>query len=159
MSVRVIWNLAVLSWAHEYHNWLEALHITVVIMWMAGMLYLPRLYVYHAEVKDGSESGTVLTTMERRLLLYIMNPAMLTSLASGTLLALAGKHYTFLWFHIKATLVVMLLAIHALLAKHGADFSRNKCACSSLYFRILNETVTALIAAIVILVTVKPFRD
>ncbi|MGN7678386.1 MAG: CopD family protein [Anaplasma sp.] len=148
-----------LSWAHEYHNWLEAFHITVVMMWMAGMLYLPRLYVYHAGVKHGSESGTMLTTMERRLLLYIMNPAMLASLASGTLLALSRNHYTFLWFHIKATLVVVLLAIHALLAKHGVDFSKNKCARSSLYFRILNETVTALIAAIVILATVKPFRD
>ncbi|ASI48011.1 MAG: protoporphyrinogen oxidase HemJ [Anaplasma ovis] len=146
-----------LSWVCAYHRWVEAFHVISVISWMVGMLYLPRLYVYHSKVSYGSESDAMLSLMERRLLLYIMNPAMLATLVTGILLAVAEGYYVFLWFKVKFMLVLAMLTIHALLAQHGKNLSRNECKRSSLYFRILNEAVTALMVAIVIMVMVQPF--
>ncbi|MCU7611227.1 CopD family protein [Anaplasma capra] len=146
------------TWVYEYHRWIEALHVISVISWMAGMLYLPRLYVYHSGVSHGSESSTMLSLMERRLLLYIVNPAMLFTVATGLLLAVAEKYYIFLWFKIKFLLVLTMLVVHAMLAKHGRDFRRNVRKRSSAYFRVLNEVITALICAIVVMVVVRPFQ-
>ncbi|MDM8335783.1 protoporphyrinogen oxidase HemJ [Wolbachia pipientis] len=142
----------------DYYHWLEALHVIFVIMWMAGMLYLPRLYVYHATVKLGSGNDSLLQTMERRLLRYITNPAMLFSLGFGITLMVIREAYREGWFHVKALALFFMFAIHGLLAKHRKNFAMGLNKKTHVYFRILNEVVTVLIIIIVIMVIVKPFR-
>ncbi|OEY87127.1 TIGR00701 family protein [Wolbachia pipientis] len=139
-----------------YYHWIEAFHVISVIMWMAGMLYLPRLYVYHTTVKPGSESDFLLQTMEERLLKYIVNPAMCFSLGLGITLMVKKGAYYYVWFHIKILAILLMLIIHMLCAKHRKDFGAGLNKRTDLYFRILNETVTALIIVIVIMVIVKP---
>ncbi|APR98859.1 protoporphyrinogen oxidase HemJ [Wolbachia endosymbiont of Folsomia candida] len=141
----------------DYYHWLEAFHIISVIMWMAGMLYLPRLYVYHANVKSGSENDSLLQIMEKRLLRYIINPAMLFSFSLGITLMIIREAYREGWFHVKALAVILMLIIHMLLAKYRKDFEKNSNKKTHVYFRILNEVVTVLIIIIVIMVVVKPF--
>lgn len=141
----------------DYYHWLEALHIISVIMWMAGMLYLPRLYVYHATTKPGSENDSLLQVMERRLLRYIINPAMFFSLGFGATLVVMREAYREGWFHAKMLAVFLMLVIHMLLAKYRKNFSTSSNKKTHLYFRILNETVTALVIFIVIMAVVKPF--
>ncbi len=140
-----------------YYHWIEAFHVISVIMWMAGMFYLPRLYVYHTTVKPGSESDNLLQIMERRLLRCIINPAMCFSVGLGvTLMVMKGTYY-YAWFHIKASAVFLMIIIHMLCAKHRKDFVTGSNKKNSTYFRILNETVTVLVVVIVIMVIVKPF--
>ncbi|WP_339047684.1 protoporphyrinogen oxidase HemJ [Candidatus Mesenet endosymbiont of Phosphuga atrata] len=141
----------------SYYHWIEAFHIISVIMWMAGMLYLPRLYVYHTEVKPGSESDNMLKVMERRLLRYIINPAMISTFLLGIMLISIKKVYFETWFHIKAFAIIIMSIIHMLFAKHRKDFERNINKKSHIYFRVLNEIVTVLIIIIVIMVVVRPF--
>ncbi|MDX5495715.1 MAG: CopD family protein, partial [Wolbachia endosymbiont of Nomada marshamella] len=106
----------------DYYHWLEAFHVISAIMWMAGMLYLPRLYVYHATVKPGSENDSLLQTMEKRLLRYIINPAMLFSLGLGITLMVIREAYREGWFHVKAFAILLMLIIHMLLAKYRKNF-------------------------------------
>lgn len=141
----------------DYYHWLEAFHIISVIMWMAGMLYLPRLYVYHATANAGSENDNLLQIMEKRLLRYIINPAMLSSFGFGIVLMIIREAYREGWFHVKALAVILMLIIHMLLAKYRKDFEKNANKKTHVYFRILNEVVTVLIIIIVIMVVVKPF--
>lgn len=141
----------------DYYHWLEAFHIISVIMWMAGMLYLPRLYVYHANVKSGSENDSLLQIMEKRLLRYIINPAMLFSFGFGIALMIIREAYSEGWFHVKALALFIMFTIHGLLAKYRKDFVKNVNKKTHVYFRILNEVVTVLIIIIVIMVVVKPF--
>ena len=141
----------------DYYHWLEAFHIIFVIMWMAGMLYLPRLYVYHANVKTGSENDSLLQIMEKRLLRYIINPAMLFSLGLGITLMIIREAYREGWFHVKALAIILMLIIHMLLAKYRKDFEMGANKKTHVYFRVLNEIVTVLIIIIVIMVVVKPF--
>jgi putative membrane protein len=142
----------------DYYHWLEAFHVISIIMWMAGMLYLPRLYVYHATTKQGSESDSLLQTMEKRLLRYIINPAMCFSLGLGITLMIIREAYREGWFHIKMLAVCLMLIIHMLLAKHRKDFVTGSNKKTHVYFRVLNEIVTALVIIIVIMAIVKPFR-
>jgi putative membrane protein len=136
--------------------WIKALHVVAIISWMAGLLYLPRLFVYHAEAGSGSQSK-VFKTMERRLYRYIMTPAMIVAWLTGLYLALESEALRQSWFHVKATLVVLLTASHihdgALLARFEADANIH----SPKYFRILNEIPTLLMIGIVVMVIVKPF--
>ncbi len=141
----------------DYYHWIEAFHIISVIMWMAGMLYLPRLYVYHTEVKPGSDSDNMLKVMERKLLRYIINPAMISSFFFGIALVSIKKVYFESWFHAKAFAIIIMSIIHMLFAKHRKDFARNTNKKSHVYFRVLNEIVTLLIIVIVIMVVVRPF--
>nr|CAH7765893.1 unnamed protein product [Callosobruchus chinensis] len=140
-----------------YYHWLEAFHVISVIMWVAGMLYLPRLYVYHASVKPGSENDSLLQIMEKRLLRYIINPAMLFSLSFGIMLMIIREAYREGWFHVKALALFLMFAIHVLLAKHRKNFAVSLNKKTHVYFRVLNEAVTVLIIIIVIMVIVKPF--
>ncbi|QKX02300.1 protoporphyrinogen oxidase HemJ [Wolbachia endosymbiont of Dirofilaria (Dirofilaria) immitis] len=142
----------------DYYRWFEAFHVISVIMWMAGMLYLPRLYVYHTTVKLGSESDTLLQIMEKRLLKYIVNPAMLFSLGFGIILMTIREAYYEGWFHVKALASFFMIIIHILLAKHRKNFAMGSNKKAHIYFRILNEAVTVLIIIIIIAVIVKPFR-
>lgn len=143
----------------DYH-WLKALHIISVIAWMAGLLYLPRLFVYHCDTEKGSKSYLRFNLMERRLLRAIMNPAMLATWVFGLLLIdkIGGIEYlkTNSWLELKLGLVILLTAFHMKLAKHRKDFEKEINQKSPKYFRIINEIPTLLMIAIVILVVVKP---
>jgi protoporphyrinogen IX oxidase len=137
--------------------WIKALHVIAVISWMAGMLYLPRLYVYHSETAKGSEQSETFKIMERRLLRAIINPAMIVVWLSGLYLAWDAGFFKAPWFHGKLLLVVVMSGVHGLLAKLRKDFEKDQNERPARYFRILNEVPTVLMIAIVIFVIVKPF--
>lgn len=136
--------------------WLKALHIIAIIAWMAGLLYLPRLFVYHANAEPGSELSETLKIMERRLLRAIMNPAMIVSIGVGGAL-LFYQDFSDIWLHVKLTAVAGLIAMHMLMAKWRKDFEADRNTRSHVYFRIANEVPTVLMILIVIMAVVKPF--
>lgn len=137
--------------------WIKALHVVAVISWMAGMLYLPRLYVYHCDaVKDG-EADRMLQVMERRLLRFIMNPAMIVTWASGLYLAIAQGFFSEGWLHGKLLLVLLMSGCHGMLAKYRRQFADGNYPKSARFFRVFNEIPTLLMIGIVVLVIVKPF--
>jgi putative membrane protein len=137
--------------------WLKALHIVAVIAWMAGMLYLPRLFVYHSAARPGSELSETLKTMERRLLNFIMVPAMMVTWIVGILLLLQGGWLGAGWFYVKFAAVIVMTIIHGLFAHWVNEFHADRNRHSDKFFRIINEIPTALLIVIVILVVVKPF--
>lgn len=139
--------------------WIKALHIISVIAWMAGLLYLPRLFVYHTEAKPGSELSETLKIMERRLLKLIMNPAMLASFFFGILLllGLSGSAWSAGWLHLKLLLVAGLLVAHMAMGRWRRDFAEDRNARPRKFYRIANEVPTVLMAGIVIFVVVRPF--
>jgi len=146
---------------HESYLWLKALHIIAVMSWMAGMLYLPRLFVYHCRTLPGSEASEMLKVMERRLLRLIINPAMIATWVFGLWLAVkinafdgAANGY---WLHAKLGLVILMQIVHAMLARYRRAFARDERPYSERFFRILNEVPAMLIIGIVILAAVKPF--
>ena len=139
------------------YDWLKALHIIAVIAWMAGMLYLPRLYVYHAGAKPGSELSETFKAMERRLLRAIINPAMIAAWAFGLSLAWLGDHWGEGWFHGKLALLLLMQIIHACLARWRRDFANDANKHSAKFYRVVNEVPTLLLIGIVILAIVKPF--
>jgi putative membrane protein len=138
--------------------WIKALHIIAVIAWMAGLLYLPRLYVYHAGTAVGSEASETFKVMERRLLRAIINPAMIAVfLLGGTLAMIEGTELTHAgWFHIKVLLVIVLTVMHGLMARWRKEFERDERCHTARFFRIMNEVPTLAMVAIVILAVVKP---
>jgi len=141
----------------EYYLWIKSLHLIAVISWMGGLLYLPRLFAYHADVAFGSETDKIFQTMERRLLRIIMNPAMIATYILGLMLAsIYGMKSLGAWFHIKFTLVILLSIIHGLLAKWRKNFVIGNNKHSSKFYRIINEVPAILMIIIVILVIVKP---
>lgn len=137
--------------------WVQAVHIIAVIAWMAGMLYLPRLYVYHAVATPGGEHAETLKVMERRLLRAIMNPAMLVSWILGLMLVAHLGGWGDGWFHAKLLLVVMMTVIHHAFARWRKDFAVDANRYSQKFYRLMNEVPTVLMISIVILVVVKPF--
>ena len=139
--------------------YIKAFHIIAIIAWMAGLLYLPRLFVYHAESNTGSEQSETFKVMERRLLRYITTPAMLASWVLGLALAFSGviDWSKDGWFHAKLFLVLLLSAYHGLLAKWTKDFALDSNTRSARFYRIANEVPTLLMILIVILVVVRPF--
>jgi len=139
------------------YEWIKALHVIAVISWMAGMLYLPRLFVYHCGAPAGSREDETFKVMERRLLTIIMNPAMVVTWAVGLWLAWDGGSYTTGWLKAKVVLVLALSAVHGLFVRWVKDFAHGRNARSEKFYRIINEVPTLLMIAIVILVVVKPF--
>ena len=137
--------------------WLKALHVIAVIAWMAGLLYLPRLFVYHCAAQAGSVQSETFKVMERRLLKAIMNPAMAAVWLLGVVLAWQGGWLTSGWLLAKLALVLGLSALHRILARQVKIFAADKNTRPARYFRILNEVPTLLMIGIVILVVVKPF--
>ncbi len=139
--------------------WIKALHIISVIAWMAGLLYLPRLFVYHTDAEAGSELSETLKVMERRLLKLIMNPAMLASvLFGGILLAdLEPDAWRSGWLHAKLVLVAGLLGMHMAMAKWRREFAEDRNPRSQKFYRIANEGPTLLMIGIVIFAVIKPF--
>jgi putative membrane protein len=141
------------------YPWIKALHIIAVIAWMAGLLYLPRLYVYHAEVPPGSRRAMMLAVMERRLLRGIMLPAvMMTYIFGGSLLLVPGvADWQQGWIWSKLALVLLLTLFHVKLARWRRDFAAGRWRHSARFYRIVNEFPTLLMIAIVLLVILKPF--
>jgi protoporphyrinogen IX oxidase len=142
----------------DYIPWILALHIIAVITWMSGMLYLPRLFVYHTQTKPGSEGSQRFKVMERKLLRGIVNPSMIAVWILGPLLAWLTGAYLDLWLQIKFALVVVLSGIHGLLVRYWRAFDEDRNVHSERFYRILNEIPAVLMVAIVILVVVKPFE-
>ncbi|MGA2892765.1 MAG: protoporphyrinogen oxidase HemJ [Xanthobacteraceae bacterium] len=144
------------------YAWIKAFHIIAVISWMAGMLYLPRLFVYHCAAEKGSVQSETFKVMERRLLRAIINPAMIAAWLLGLWLAWNGtdSRYGWFasgWFEAKLALVVVLSAVHGMLARWVKDFAADNNRNSAVFYRLINEVPTVLMIAIVILAVVKPF--
>lgn len=140
--------------------WLKAAHVISVVGWMAGMFYLPRLFVYHAEMIEKGEPSAVFKTMERRLYTIIMWPAMVASWLSGAVLAwmiIRGGSDMALWAWAKLGAVLAMTALHLRLGWHMRAFQRDVNQHDSRYFRIVNEVPTLLLLVIVVMVVVKPF--
>lgn len=141
------------------YHWIKALHIIAVIAWMCGMLYLPRLFVYHSQVKVGSEASELFKVMERKLMRIIINPAMIIAWLCGLWLV----HYTNaldpqngMWMHWKFTLLILMQIVHAMMSRYRKAFFRDERPKSEKYFRIFNEVPTLLLIGIVVLVVVRP---
>jgi putative membrane protein len=144
------------------YEWIKALHIIAVIAWMAGMLYLPRLFVYHCAAEIGSVQSETFKVMERRLLRAIINPAMIATWVFGLALACLGPDSRYGWFAsgwlwAKIVLVLALSAVHGLLARWTRDFAHDRNRHSQKFYRIINEVPTVLMILIVLLVVLKPF--
>ena len=137
--------------------WIKSLHILAVISWMAGMLYLPRLFVYHCEAEIGSKQSETFKVMERRLLKAIINPAMAVTWLAGLWLAWQGNWTMSGWFHAKLALVLVLSGVHGFFSARVRDFAKDKNTRSQKFYRIINEVPTILMILIVVLVIVKPF--
>jgi putative membrane protein len=141
----------------EFYLWLKAFHVMAVIAWMAGMLYLPRLFVYHCETKPGSAESERFKVMERKLLGVIVNPAMIAVWLLGIVLALQSHAYTERWLQLKFLLVLAMSGLHGAFARWVKDFARDANTRSQRFYRMINEVPTVLLVAIVILAVVKPF--
>lgn len=141
----------------DHYLVLKALHIISVIAWMAGMLYLPRLYVYHADKAAGSEASEMLKVMERRLLRLIINPAMLATFLFGGLLLTQPGIFAFGWLHMKLGLLFILAGFHGMCARWRKDFAADRNTRSTKFYRVANEVPTLLMIAIVLLAVTKPF--
>ena len=139
------------------YPWLKALHIIAVIAWMAGMLYLPRLFVYHCEAERGSKQSETFKVMEGRLLRVIINPAMVATWIFGLWLAWSGKWYSAPWFHVKVLAVIALSAAHGYFSASVRAFAEDRNTRVARHWRIMNEVPTVLMIVIVILVVVKPW--
>jgi putative membrane protein len=139
------------------YQWLLAFHIIAVIAWMAGMLYLPRLFVYHCEADVGSRQSETFKVMERRLLKAIINPAMVVTWILGLWLAWKGDWFSAHWLHVKLALLLGMMGIHGILSKYVREFGADKRRKSPKFFRILNEVPTVLMIFIVVFAVVKPF--
>ena len=139
------------------YDWLKALHVIAVIAWMAGMLYLPRLFVYHCEAPKGSIQSETFKIMERRLLKAIINPAMIVTWVLGLVLAWQGGWWKAGWLHGKLALVLILSGLHGIYVRRLKEFAADRNSRPARYYRILNEVPTLLMIGIVILVIVKPF--
>ena len=139
------------------YDWVKALHIVAVIAWMAGMLYLPRLFVYHCAAEAGSKQSETFKVMERRLLKAIINPAMIVSWGAGLYLAWSGHWFSAGWLHAKLVLVLVLSGVHGFFARWVKDFAADRNSNSQKFYRLINEIPTLLMIGIVILVVIKPF--
>ena len=139
------------------YEWVKAFHVIAVISWMAGMLYLPRLFVYHCKAEIGSQQSETFKVMERRLLRAIINPAMILTWVLGLTLVWLGGWHTAGWMHAKFALVIVLSAVHGLFVRYWRDFEADRNTRSEKFYRIINEVPTILMIGIVILVIVKPF--
>jgi putative membrane protein len=138
------------------YEWIKALHIIAVISWMAGMLYLPRLFVYHCGAPAGSPQSETFKVMERRLLKAIINPAMAVTWIAGVALMVMGDWYRAPWMHAKFLLVLILSGVHGMLSRYVRDFAADRNTRSEKFYRFINEIPTFLMILIVILVVVKP---
>ena len=139
------------------YEWVKALHIISVIAWMAGMLYLPRLFVYHCAAEPGSVQSETFKVMERRLMRAIINPAMIATWVFGIWLVWQGGWLSATWLHAKLALVILMSGVHGMLSRYRRDFAADQNRHSEKFYRIINEVPTLLMIGIVLLVVIKPF--
>lgn len=139
------------------YPWMKSFHIIAVIAWMAGMLYLPRLFVYHCETAPGTPDYERFKVMERKLMRIIINPSMIVVWVLGLILAETLHAWTETWFILKLILVTALSALHGMLSRWRRDFENGRNTKTQRFYRIVNEVPAVLMAFIVILVVVKPF--
>jgi putative membrane protein len=150
-AVLLLWNPSKLV------LWLKAFHVIAVIAWIAGMLYLPRLFVYHCDAEIGSKQSETFKIMERRLLRAIINPAMIATWVLGLWLAWDLGYFKAPWLHGKLLLVLILSMLHGLFSRWVRDFAADRNTRSQKFYRVINEVPAVLMIGIVILVIVKPF--
>ena len=150
---------AVQDWLADAYLWIKALHIAAVIAWMAGIFYLPRLFVYHAEkARPGGELSETLKEMERKLLRVIMNPAMVATWVFGLMMLGAGViDWSQGWVWVKAALVIAMTGFHHSLARWRVDFAADRNTRSGRHYRIANEVPTLLMVGIVLMAVAEPF--
>jgi putative membrane protein len=141
----------------NYIPWIKAFHVIAVIAWMSGMLYLPRLFVYHTQTQAGSEASERFKVMETKLLKAITNPSMIAVWILGPLLAWLTGAYLDTWLQLKFVLVIILSGIHGFLVRCWRDFQADRNTRSARFYRIINEVPALLMVLIVILVVVQPF--
>jgi protoporphyrinogen IX oxidase len=148
-----------MSFLLPLYPWIKALHVIAVIAWMAGLLYLPRLYVYHCDVARGSAESERFKVMERRLLKQIMTPAMISVWVLGALLISTPGVIDWAagWWHVKLLLVILMTGFQGGLSRWRRDFLEDRNTRSQRFYRIANEIPTVLMVVIVIMVIVKPF--
>jgi len=139
------------------YPWFKAFHVMAVISWMAGMLYLPRLFVYHCGAEKGSRQSETFKVMERRLLRGIINPAMVVSWTLGLWMVYEGGLISMYWLQFKLLLVVILSGVHGMLARWTLDFAADRNSHSERFYRIMNEVPALLMVGIVIMAVIKPF--
>ena len=143
----------------EWFLWLKVFHIVSVVAWMAGLFYLPRLFVYHCDVAPRSQASELFKTMERRLMGAIMRPALIASLLSGVLLLVTGQFDLLqIWVLGKLAAVLLLLLYHGALEIYLRQFAHDLRSKGSRFFRVINEVPTLLLVIIVVFVVVKPFQ-
>ncbi len=148
-----------MTWLVPYYDWIKALHVIAVISWMAGMFYLPRLFVYHAErAAPGSELDKTFQVMEYKLLRVIINPAMMVAwICGGLLIAMGGLDFGAVWGWAKLIAVILMSAMHGWLSARRKDFAAGKNTRSGRTYRLMNEVPTVLMLVIVVAVIVRPF--
>ena len=146
-----------MDWLADIYPWTKALHIISIIAWMAGMLYLPRLYVYHCDAEPGSKQSETFKVMERRLLRAIIDPAMIVAWILGFLLVAHLDLWASGWMHAKFALLVAMQLIHAAFARWRRHFAADANRHDVRFYRIMNEVPTLLLIAVVILAVVRPF--
>ena len=143
----------------DNYQWIKAFHIISVIAWMAGMFYLPRLFVYHADAEVGSQQSETFKIMERRLLRAIINPAMISSFVFGIFLLMTPGivDWSSAWIWVKLGMLFLMTGFHGSLSRWRRDFEADKNQKSAKFYRYANEIPTVLMIIIVIMVVVKPF--
>ena len=148
-----------MDWLAPFYSWIKALHVMAVIAWMAGLFYLPRLFVYHAErAAVGSELDQTFRVMEEKLLRVIMNPAMITAWICGVLMiAMGGLDFGSVWGWAKILAVIAMTGAHMWMAARRRDFAAGRNTRSGRSYRIANEVPTILMIVAVVAVIVKPF--
>jgi protoporphyrinogen IX oxidase len=144
---------------NSVYPWIKALHVIAMVAWMAGMLYLPRLYVYHCETVSGSAESGRFKVMERRLLKQIINPAMIATWTFGVLLVLTPGviDWGWGWWHVKLAAVILLSGLHGMLSRWRHDFLVDRNVRPQKFYRVVNEVPTLLLVVIVVMVIVRPF--
>lgn len=140
-----------------YWLWIKSFHIVCIVAWMAGLFYLPRLYVYHSKTQPDTQMHETFLIMEDKLYRFIMQPAMFFSLTSGVVLATISDTWQMPWLHVKLLSIILLLGFHFLLRAWYHDFERKIFSHSERFYRLVNEIPTVLLVIIVICVVIKPF--
>lgn len=149
--------LLVFFYPTQSYLWVKAIHVIAVISWMAGMLYLPRLFVYHCAEEPGSKQSETFKVMERRLLKAIINPAMGITWLAGLWLAWQSAAYQDGWFHVKFLAVLIMSGVHGYFSKAVQLFAEDRNGKPARFWRLMNEVPTVLMVIIVIMVIIKPF--
>lgn len=157
LGIFVLGAVAIQFLSDDPDLWFKALHIVAVIAWMAGLLYLPRLFIYHHDKTPGSEISETFKVMETRLYRYIMNPAMMMAWTFGLYIAWRGGWFAMPWMHAKLLAVVLLTGAHVFYGRSVRAFGRDERPLTTKHWRLLNEVPAVLMIAIVLLVVLKPF--